>query len=505
MIRHSLRLLTKERRRRVKKRLSSASKWVVLTILAVVIGTPVALFETGLIAGGEGSAQSQPGEGGKVSSAARDPFEGGMQIGYGPGRPAFRCRKPTACPGPHYVTFNSYFNTPNYGDERVFFKVRRASEGSDAPYHETLRIRSSTTLLMSAYVDNDTYRSLPGKGTDALDTRLRVALPQGPVYEAHPTAYLAAGNAKPRVIWDSVFLYGSRPMRMTYIPGSAEITRRGSSGEFETTAAPEGVDTSEGMNLGRWKADFINGGFVTFKVRVSLLPEPVRDPQATWQAYGRSTVALPPEASGPLREPKVDSSVGARFSCRRDSCIGPPYVELNAYRNHPLLGDEADFLRAEPVSTYSDTGGNRYASVVRVRPGDDLFVRVALDNGADPDAIGAPPPEGLVARGLRVRVMLPAGPADSQAIVAFVDSSNSEPTEIADTLPIRSDRPVRIRYVPGSASIATSHGSRSAGSSLFALSDEAADVKGWGVDIPDIPPSFSRVTYVGFTVVAQPA
>lgn len=503
------RLMTSERRLLAKRRLALASKWVLLAILAAVIGVPVTLGLTPVFTDGGDSPESS-GEAavGAVDGARieRDPFQAGMRTGYGPSRPAFRCARPSACAGPRYVTFNSYYNTPNYGDERAFLNVKHVDDAVDAPWKDTLRLDASTTLLIRAYLDNNTYQRLPGRSsTDALDTRLRVALPDGPVYEAHPTAYIRAENAKPQMIWDTVYLYASRPMRITYVPGSAEITRRDDGeGDFATEPAPEGIETREGMQLGRFKADFVNSALVTFRVRVSFLPEPVRDPQATWQAHLVDTVTPPAASTGPLREPEVDSSVGARFSCARDSCAGAPYVTLNAYRNHPLLGDEADFIRAELTSTYGDTGEHRYGSVVSVRPGDALYVRVAIDNGADPQAIGAPSAERLIARGVRVRVMLPTGPANSQSVVAFIESSNASPTQIADSLPIRSEEPVRIRYVPGSASIATSRGAKSVGKRLFALSSRADTAKRWGIDVADIPPSFSRVTYVGFTVMAWP-
>ena len=501
-------MLTRERWRLLKKHVLSASRWTVGTVLTAVIGVLVTLFLTGSIGGGSsGSTVAEdvdPPE--AVPAEAQDPFEGGMQLGYGPDRVPFRCTRPSECDGPKYVTFNSYWNAVNYGDERAFFGVKDLSDGVSAPWHDTLRVRSSTTLLMRAYIDNNTYQRLPGKVTDAINTRLRLELPDGPVYAAHPTAYLRADNAKPQVIWDTVYLYGSRPMRMAYVPGSAEITRREDGGPFVTEPAPDGVDTAEGMDLGRWKADFLNSALVTFRVRVSFLPEPVRDPRAIWQEATGSVpvVALPPAKSGPLREPEVDGSVGTRFSCKPNVCAGPPYVALNAYENHPLLGDEADFLRAEPEGTYSDTGEHRYASTVGARPGDRLHVRVSIDNGADPEAIGAPPSDQLVAEGIRVKVMLPAGPANSQNIVAFIESPNAEPTQIADTLPILSDHPVRIRYSPGTAVIASSRGERRLRSNLFALSDEATGAKDWGVAIPDLPPSFSRVTYIGFTIIARP-
>jgi hypothetical protein len=503
--------LTRRRRRLAKRHALSASKWLVATVLAAAVGVPVTLLVTGVI-GSQGSAGSTEGTI-RVGGGTKEPptakakpvgFSSGTQLGYGPDRVPFRCERQDECAGPRFVSFNSYFNAPEYGDERAFFDAKRASEGPGTGYHDSLHISSSTTLLMRAYIDNDTYQD-PSGANDAIDTRLRLELPDEPVYDAHPTAYLRADNAKPRVVWDTVHLYASRPMRIAYVPGSAEITRRDDGGPFVTEPAPDGVETEEGMDLGRFKPDFVNAALVTFRVRVTFLPEPVRDPRATWTGSAAPPAMLPPASSGPLREPRVDSDAGARFHCGERSCQGPPYVALNAYENHPLLGDEADFVRAEPDDTYSETGESRYASVAQVRPGDRLDVRVLIDNGGDPDAIGAPPPRQLTARDVRVRAMLPAGPANSQAIVVFIDCPNAIPTQIVDTLSIRSRRPVRIRYLPHTASLATNDGTHGVGSGLFALSDQAREAKHWGMTIAAIPPSFSAAAYVDFTVEARPA
>lgn len=482
-----------------------------MTVFAAAIGVPVTLLVTGVIGSGQGPAGSTGGVS-HVGRGTREPppedervgFSSGMQLGYGPDRAPFRCERPDDCEGPSFVSFNSYVNAANYGDERAFFDAKRTSEGPGTRYHDSLHIQSSTTLLMRAYVDNDAYQD-PGGANDAIDTRLRVELPDSPVYEAHPTAYLRADNTKPPVIWDTVYLHASRPMRIAYVPGSTEVTHRHDGGPFVTEPAPDGVETDEGMDLGRFEPDFVNSALVTFRVRVTFLPEPVRDPQATWLASTVPMTMLPPATSGPLREPKVDGYAGVRFRCGERSCQGPPYVALNAYENHPLLGDEADFVRAESSDIYGETGERRYASVVEVHPGDRLDVRILVDNGGDPAAIGAPPPERLAARHVRVRVMLPAGPANSSSIVVFIDCPNANPTQIVDTLSIRSMRPVRIRYSPGTASLSTSFGTDRLGGGLFALSDEANKARDWGMTIAAIPPSFSAVAYVGFTVVAQPA
>jgi hypothetical protein len=486
-------------------------RWLVGAILAAVVGIVVTAALTGKSdSGGDTSTTAKgPRPAPRVVARARpaDPFEGGLRTGYGPSRPAFACTRANICDGPHYVAFNSYYNTPNYGDERPFVKVKDADAGASRTFRNQFSARDadrpgrSRDVVMQVYIHNNTYEKLPDlKVTDALDTRIRLVLPAGPVYTATPTVYLRADNARPRVVWGTAWFNSERPMHLTYVAGSARLADH--AGAMAVPENDRDITSKGGWKLGRWKADFPNSALLTFRVHVAFLPEPVRDPLATWQGYLTTKTSIEaPATSGPLAEPKVDGATGAQFTCSRTACSGAPYPALNVYRNHPLLGNESDFLLGEMGADYGATGQNRYRSVLHVRPGDEVIVRLAIDNGGDPAAIGAPSVRRLTARRVRVRMLIPSGTSNAMAVVAWVNAANTYPRWISDTLPLRSEQPIRLRLVPRSARIVTSQGARQAPTrELFLRTDSPSTVVSGGALVGDIEPSFSKVSYVGLTL-----
>jgi hypothetical protein len=424
------------------------------------------------------------------------------ESGFGPQRRAlFRCAQPSSCEGPHYVIFNTYTNNPRVGDEREFLAVSNPYD-PDGDVVDVLSLgQGPRVLTLRAFIDNNTYQHLPGRITDAVGTRLRVALPEAPTYETKPTAYLYARNAHPRVIWDTVSLFSVvQPARFDYVEGSTELHDKDG-----VHSLPDGIASQAGVRLGRWRADFLNAGYVLFQVRLRPEPEPVRNPQLT-RAIGGEVVYPPPVHRGLAREPLAsrESAVGDRFSCTWASCQGPPFPELNAYDNHPLLGDEADFIRGAPTDYRSEVV-KRYRPTLVVQPGDEVNVRVAIDNGGDPSAISALPLKQLVARDVRARVLLPASAGRELFVSALLDSSNARPRTISDSLVIRSPELVRLRVRPETVAVLRAQGVRPAAMNLFARSDTPlADRRAWGVPLGDVPPSFSKVVYVQFYLEVLP-
>lgn len=459
---------------------------VIAAVAPMIVGALRGLFDSE-------SSSSEPRR-----SKLDDFRAGGVQStpGSGPPRRTFGCRLPTACEGPLYVALNSYFNNPRAGDERRFLAL--ASPGG-GPVVDRLHLgRTSQTLTVRTFVDNNTYPHVDGRVTDALDTRLRLALPDEPVYESNPTAYLYASNTRPQIIWDTVSVSSQRPVRLSYVKGSTTLTKRRSRGRVATTPLPDGVDAQDGLRLGRWKADFVNSGYINFKVQARALNEPVQDPRAT-RGIGSRVVYRPPSTEGLHREPAREGLAGDRYPCSLTSCDGPPFPALNAYQGHPLLGDEADFVRGALSSDYGDLGVEHYRSVIVVRPGDQLIVRVTVDNGGDPEAIGAPPAEQLVARDIRAKVTVPSGANRHGWISAELSSRNTQPSVVADGLPIRSREPIRLRVRPETIAILTDRGLKvpwprdGIGSSRFTRRE-------WSIRIGDVEPSFSKVRYLQFYV-----
>lgn len=477
----------------------SAVKWLVGAILAAVVAVPV----TATLTHGSGSHAQRPSATRKNTRPVREPDAFSEAIvrpapGFGPPRPAFRCAQPSRCAGPTYVTFDSYINNPKTGDERPFLAIHDPTSPNPDVVDQLNFVGVTRDLTLRAYIDNNTYQNLPGvRSTDATDTRMRLALPSGPVYSTNPTVYLYASNARPKAVWDTVTLSSPRPLRLTYIPGSSTITREAADGRIVTDRLDDGLASPTGLRLGRWKADFRYSGYVTFRVRVRPLNEPVRDPQAT-RAIGGQVVYPPAVEQGLAKEPVLDGTVGDRFTCTPTRCEGPPFPELDAYQNHPLLGDEADFVRAALASEYGDDGVETYRTVALVHPGDQLKVRIAIDNGGDPNAVGSPSLDQLLARNVRVRVLLPSGAGHELRVVVYLESTTTRPRIIADTLPVRSAQLIRLRLRPETAGVLTAAGLRPAQRVLFASGALPSDARRWGVRVGDIPPSFSQVAYVEF-------
>jgi hypothetical protein len=476
--------------------------FTVTTAAAAAIGLGVTVGLTDVFDGGSPAS----GLDDTRAPTPTDPFVGGMRSvsGYGPPRPVFRCARPRSCEGPRYVTFNSYFNTPRMGDERYFFAVQDDAWDANAPAVDSLSLDEGTReLTYRVYIDNNTYRTLPDRTTRALDTRLRVAFPRGPFYEARPTAYLTATNARPRTIWDTTDLRSSHPVRIEVVPDSTHLVE-GPRDDPRSRPLTGDLTSRRGVSLGDWKADFVNSGIVTFRARVTPLPEPVRDPLATRAALGPIRFA-PAATSGPLREPAGDKGDDRpRFRCTRTRCSGAPYVTLNAYENHPLLGDESDFVRGRVGGTYHRVGREVYRPVVLVRPHDSLTVRIAIDSGADPAAIGAPPVGRLVARDVRVQVLASTMVGRDLSITGYVTSRNAQPRTIADSLYVRSREPVRLVVRPETVSVFDAGGLRPLPMRLFVDSVHPPTRENRGVTIGDVAPSFAQVANVQFYVNVLP-
>lgn len=482
-----------------RRRLVSGLKWLIGAVAAAAIGVPI----TGALTSDGNSDAPSMGHRAKprpaTSRPAIDPFRAGVRIssGYGPARPAFRCARPTACDGPKYVVFNSYINNPRVGDERPFLAVKDAETSAHSSVVDAVTVTDDVhELIFRAFIDNNTFQHLPGTRTEALNTKLRLALPKSPVYQTYPTAYLRSSNAKPRTIWDTVSIRSRRPMTFAYVRGSTRITRRAASGRTVEDELPDGVTSSAGLALGSWKADFVNSAYVTLRVRVNVLSEPVRNPLAT-RGIGGKVINAPAQVAGRAREPVGDSMVGDRFRCQRSSCLGPPFPELNAYENHPLLVDEADFVRGRVAGGYGDAGREIYRTVTLVQPGDQIEVRISVDNGGDPASIGAPSLAELTARDVRVRVLLPTIASRNTQVTAYLDSATTQPATISDGLPVRSTEPVRLHVRPRTVAVLTAEGVRPAGPKLFRTRVLPADER-WGLSLGDLPPSFSQVVYVVF-------
>ena len=77
-----------------------------------------------------------------------------------------------------------------------------------------------------------------------------------------------------------------------------------------------------------------------------------------------------------------------------------------------------------------------------------LTLRVFYDNDEAPNL-------GIVATGVRLRVLLPLRPVRRSAVAASLESGDSVPAVVSDTVTFEGPRPFAVDYVPGSARLWT--------------------------------------------------
>jgi hypothetical protein len=124
-----------------------------------------------------------------------------------------------------YPVFNSFINTPSYGDERAFFdgyKSDRPKGKAGDPVTDVTE--GSKIVVLRVYVDNmaQVYPEDPDK-TTAHNTRVRIALPGDTGDEQLAYAYIGAEHAT--TVYNSVRLTASQPFQLEYISGSAILLR----------------------------------------------------------------------------------------------------------------------------------------------------------------------------------------------------------------------------------------------------------------------------------------
>ncbi len=120
---------------------------------------------------------------------------------FGPDRPT-KAYAPGVT-GFDYVTFNSFTNVPDIGDERNFFQGQIVGDG--VYYDPITDLRDSDEVMVRVYVHNNADESLNSSGEGiAKNTMVKVELPTTSATSHTAKAYVSADNAKPQIIWDEL-------------------------------------------------------------------------------------------------------------------------------------------------------------------------------------------------------------------------------------------------------------------------------------------------------------
>lgn len=225
--------------------------------------------------------------------------------GYAPSsRATFQCITPTNCPGANYVTFNSFTNAPNYGDERAFFDAKDASITGPGGYQDKLNVKNGQKIVMRVYVHNNANPTVIGEeAAKALNTKLQVLLPTSKKTSHVTGAQISASNANPGIVSDTVDLVGDKPFTVAFDKSAAvNVTyRQNGQGDFVTRQLPNASfanDQTLNADLGTWKGCFEYAALITFTVTVKMDEQPPVTPPETPKTTTPTPEALPETGAG---------------------------------------------------------------------------------------------------------------------------------------------------------------------------------------------------------------
>lgn len=180
----------------------------------------------------------------------RTPFDYNKPCNPDDDNPYDRCGSLT---GP---VFNSFINTPSYGDERAFLDARRSDQTASGSYKNVLNdvTDGSREVVLRTYVHNNANTSTNESGLGvAKNAKVRVALPTAESQTLRARSYISADNANPALVEDTVDLVGGQDFKVEYIPGSAILYNNGPfkngtqlNDSIVTTGAQIGYDNLNG-------------------------------------------------------------------------------------------------------------------------------------------------------------------------------------------------------------------------------------------------------------------
>lgn len=175
--------------------------------------------------------------------------------------------------------FNSFINTPSYGDERAFVDARRSDQTVAGSYENILDNvnKGSQEVVIRAYVHNNANQDTNADGTGiAKNTTVRFDLPEATGNVLRARGYIDASNAS--LVEDTVDFRGTQNFRVEYIPGSAIMYNNKAfkngvklSDSIVTTGALIGDDKLDGELPGCFEYE------ASVQIRVKIIPQEPTD------------------------------------------------------------------------------------------------------------------------------------------------------------------------------------------------------------------------------------
>jgi uncharacterized repeat protein (TIGR01451 family) len=171
--------------------------------------------------------------------------------------------------------FNSFINTPSYGDERAFLDARRSDQTASGSYKNVLDdvTDGSKEVVVRMYIHNNANESTNASGLGvAKNTKVRVSVPTAAGNSLRARGYISADNAA--LVEDTVDFVDDKKFKVEFIPGSARLFDNDNfkngvklSNSIVTTGATIGSDSLNGELKGCFEYEAI------VQVRLKVTPQ----------------------------------------------------------------------------------------------------------------------------------------------------------------------------------------------------------------------------------------
>lgn len=226
----------------------------------------------------------------------------GVVFAYGPERPVFDWNnlndRDGSLIGP---VFNSFINTPSYGDERNFGRIAPVTAGQSpvqANFSEENTAEAGKEYWVRTFVHNNSNQSMnclpehkPNGVCTQIDldapgiaknTRVRIAIAEGSANGVGIMSYISADNAINRIgqpmrtVWDSSDLVNNnQKFSVSYVPGSAVIYNPAHQGGMaipngDSIVSANGVPIGFDQMNGNLPGCFEFSAYVYVKVKVDV-------------------------------------------------------------------------------------------------------------------------------------------------------------------------------------------------------------------------------------------
>lgn len=223
--------------------------------------------------------------------------------GFGPERPTFDWNNnPGTCDlqanrgdrcGSITPVFNSFINTPSYGDERNFTRIAEVVAGqspTEADFSETKTATAGKEYWVRTLVHNDSNQNLncseehrdpatnnctqfdAGSPGIATGTKVSLEIASGTANGVDVMTKVSANNATPTTVWDTATLAnGTQAFSVSYVNGSAVLYNGVHQGGVALSDSIVNGGTAVGYNQmdGNFPGCFDYAAYVYVKVKVS--------------------------------------------------------------------------------------------------------------------------------------------------------------------------------------------------------------------------------------------